>query len=232
VRVLSLIHQDDAPTGTFADAVRKRNGELVEWNPANGPPPAAPESFDAVFVFGGGMHVDQEDEHPWLRDENSLIKGLLAERVPVLGVCLGGQLIAKAAGAHVGPAPHEEIGWHEVVMTPEARTDPVFAGVPERFDAFQWHQYAFDLPEGAVPLGRSPAGLQAYRLGDSAWGLQFHAEVTRKIVEGWLASDGGRREIDLAPIERWAELGRGLADRFLELATRPRRSHPVATPAS
>jgi GMP synthase (glutamine-hydrolysing) len=232
VRVLSLIHQDDAPTGTFVDAVRERGGELVEWNLANGAPPAPPETFDAVFIFGGGMHVDQEEQHPWLRDEDSLIKGLLAEQVPVFGVCLGGQLIAKAAGAHVGPASREEVGWHEVELTPEAGTDPLFAGVPERFDAFQWHQYSFDLPEGAVPLARSPVGLQAYRIGDVAWGIQFHAEVTRSIVEGWIASDGGGRQIDLSPIDHWAELGRGLADRFLELATRrPHRGRPVATRA-
>jgi GMP synthase (glutamine-hydrolysing) len=233
VRVLSLIHQDDAPTGTFADAVRERNGELLEWNVANGALPATLESFNAVFIFGGGMHVDQEEEHPWLRDEDSLIKGLLAEQVPVFGVCLGGQLVAKAAGANVRPAPQEEVGWHEVELTREARTDPVFADVPERFDAFQWHQYAFDLPNGAVPLARNSVGLQAYRLGDSAWGIQFHAEVTRRIVEGWLASDGGGRSIDLSPIERWAELGRGLADRFLDhAARRPRRGRPVATRAS
>jgi GMP synthase (glutamine-hydrolysing) len=233
VRVLSLIHQDDAPTGTFADAVRERDGELVEWNVANGALPAAPESFDAVFIFGGGMDVDQEGQHPWLRDEDSLIRRLLAEQVPVFGVCLGGQLIAKAAGAHVGRAPQEEVGWHEVTLTPEARTDPVFARVPERFDAFQWHHYAFDLPGGAVPLARNPVGLQAYRLGESAWGIQFHAEVTRPIVEGWIASDGGGRSIDLSAIERWAELGLTLADRFLELATRrPRHGRPVATRAS
>jgi GMP synthase-like glutamine amidotransferase len=233
VRVLSLIHQDEAPTGTFADAVRERNGELLEWNVANGTPPSEPEDFDAAFIFGGGMHVDQEEAHPWLRDEDALIKRLLAERVPVFGVCLGGQLVAKAAGARVGPALHEEVGWHEVELTPEADSDPVFAGVPRRFDAFQWHQYAFDLAPGAVALGRNAVGLQAYRLGDSAWGIQFHAEVTRSIVEVWLASDGSGRTIDLAPIDRWAELGRGLADRFLEVAARrPRRGRPAATRAS
>jgi GMP synthase (glutamine-hydrolysing) len=232
VRVLSLIHQDDAPTGTFADAVRERGGELFEWNVANGTPPSNPDAFDAVFIFGGGMHVDQEEAHPWLRDEEVLIKRLLAERVPVFGVCLGGQLIAKAAGAHVAPAPHEEVGWHEVELTPEAATDPVIAGVPKRFDAFQWHEYVFDLPPGAVPLARNPVGLQAYQLGEAAWGIQFHAEVTRRIVEGWLASDGSGRSIDLSPIQRWAELGRGLAGRFLEVATHPRRGRAVATRAS
>jgi GMP synthase-like glutamine amidotransferase len=233
VRVLSLIHQDDAPTGTFADAVRERGGELSEWNLARGAPPEPPEAFDAVFVFGGKMHVDQENQHPWLRDEDELIKSLLAAQVPLLGVCLGGQLIAKAAGAQVGPATREEVGWQEVELTTEAAGDPLFAAAPERFDAFQWHSYAFDLPPGGVPLARSPVDLQAFRIGDSAWGIQFHAEVTREIVEGWLASDGSGRRIDLAPIERWAQVGRALADRFLDVAARrPRRERPAATRAS
>jgi GMP synthase (glutamine-hydrolysing) len=233
VRVLSLIHQDDAPTGTFADAVRERGGELTEWNLVRGAPPEPPEAFDAVFVFGGGMHVDQEDQHPWLREEEDLIKGLLAADLPLLGVCLGGQLIAKAAGGHVGPAPEEEVGWHEVELTPEAAGDALFAGAPERFAAFEWHSYAFDLPPGGVPLARNPFGLQAFRIGDSAWGIQFHAEVTREIVEGWLASDRTGRRIDLGPMEQWARVGRALADRFLDVvARRPRRERPAATPAS
>jgi GMP synthase (glutamine-hydrolysing) len=233
VRVLSLIHQDDAPTGTFADAVREGGGELTEWNLARGAPPEPPEAFDAVFIFGGGVQVDQEDQHPWLRDEDDLIKSLLAAEVPLLGVCLGGQLIAKAAGGHVGPAPREEVGWHEVQLTPEAAGDPLFASGPERFDTFQWHSYAFDLPPGGVPLARNPVGLQAYRIGDSVWGIQFHAEVTREIVEGWLASDRSGQRIDLAPMERWARVGRALADRFLDVAARrPRRERPAATRAS
>jgi GMP synthase (glutamine-hydrolysing) len=233
VRVLSLIHQDDAPTGTFAVAVRERGGDLLEWNVVRGAPPEPPETFDAVLVFGGGMHVDQEDQHPWLREEEDLIKGLLAAELPLLGVCLGGQLIAKAAGAHVGPAAQEEVGWHEVELTPEAAGDPLFAAAPERFDAFQWHSYTFDLPPGGVPLARNPVGLQAYRLGDSAWGIQFHAEVTREIVEGWLASDRTGRQFDLAPMEQWARVGRALADRFLDVAARhPRRERPAATRAS
>jgi GMP synthase-like glutamine amidotransferase len=231
VRVLSLIHQEDAPTGTFADAVHARGAELTEWNITSGPPPEPPESYDAVFVFGGAMHVDQDDKHPWLRDEDDLVKRLLANEVPLFGVCLGSQLIAKAAGAHVASAPREEVGWHEVELTTESADDPVLRGVPRKFTAFQWHSYAFELPPGATPLARSDVGLQAYRLGDFAWGIQFHAEVTQEIVDGWARSDG-RRPFDPAPMESWGRLGRGLADRFLERASRPRRSRPVATRAS
>jgi GMP synthase (glutamine-hydrolysing) len=233
VRVLSLIHQDDAPTGVFAEAVDERGGELTEWNITRGAPPEQPTSYDAVFIFGGAMHADQEAQHPWLRDEDDLIRELLAKEIPAFGVCLGGQLIAKAAGARVGPASRPEIGWHEVETTPEAAADPLFAGLPERFDAFQWHSYAFELPPGAIPLARSAVGLQAYRLGESAWGIQFHAEVTQQIVEGWAASDGTGRRFDVGPMESWNRIGRALAGRFLDAATRrPRRARRAATPAS
>lgn len=233
MRVLSLIHQDDAPTGVFADAVRERGGDLTEWNITRGAPPEPPASYDAVFVFGGAMHVDQEAQHPWLREEDGLINELLDEQVPLFGVCLGSQLIAKAAGAKVGPAPCEEIGWHEVETTPEAAGDRVFKGLPERFRAFQWHSYAFELPPGGVPLARNPVGLQAYRLGATAWGIQFHAEVTREIVESWAASDGAGRRFDLAPMPDSNRIGRELAGRFLDVsALGPRRAPRAATSAT
>ena len=234
MRVLSLIHQPDAPTGTFADAVRDRGGELLEWTARNGPPPQDPESFEAIFVFGGAMHVDQEQKHPWLREEDALIKSLLAASIPTFGVCLGGQLLAKAAGARVGPASEEEVGWYDVELTAEAKDDPVFRELPERFRALQWHSYGFDLPQGAVALATSPVCLQAYRLGERAWGVQFHPEVNTKILQGWLRHPEARgRAFDLAPMESWTRLGRGLADRFLDLAARrPRPSRRAATRAS
>jgi GMP synthase (glutamine-hydrolysing) len=234
VRVLSLIHQDDAPAGTFADAVRERGAELFEWTASNGPTPEDPEAFDAVFVFGGAMHVDQGDQHPWLRHEDEVLKALLAADVPTFGVCLGGQLLAKAAGARVGPAPEPEIGWYDVELTPEASADPIFGKLPNRFRALQWHSYAFDLPPGALALAVSPLCLQAYRLGERAWGVQFHPEVSTPILQGWLRHPEARgRSFDLAPMASWARLGRGLAERFLALAARrPPRARPATTQAS
>ena len=233
MRVLSLIHQDDAPTGIFAEAVHERGAQLTECNIARDGPPRPPDSYDAVFVFGGAMHVDQEERHGWLRDEDELLKRLLAAEVPLFGVCLGAQLIAKAAGARVGPAVREEVGWHPVELTPEAGGDPVLGELPERFDAFQWHSYAFELPPDGVRLARSAVGLQAYRVGAAAWGIQFHAEVTREIVEGWMASDRAGRRFDVAPMESWNRIGRGLAARFLDVAARhPRPGRRAATPAS
>jgi GMP synthase-like glutamine amidotransferase len=104
MRVLCLTHEDDGPAGLFAEVVRERGDEILEWNVSQGPPPEPPESFDALIVFGGSMHVDQEDRHPWLTGQLDLIRQAVERSQPLLGVCLGGQMLARASGAHVGPA--------------------------------------------------------------------------------------------------------------------------------
>ena len=221
MRVLSLIHEDEAPSGVFGEVVREQGHELVEWNFRRGRPPATDE-YDAYLVFGGAMHVDQEHQHPWLREEDDLLRELLERGAPVFGVCLGSQLVAKAAGARVGPADEPEIGWFDVELTAEAADDPVFGGLPPRFEAFQWHSYAFELPPGAVPLARNAACLQAFRAGEQAWGVQFHPEVTEDIVQSWLKFVDGkpeRPELDFAPLRQWNQLGRRLCAAFLAAAS-------------
>jgi GMP synthase (glutamine-hydrolysing) len=220
--------------GTFADVVRERGDELLEWTAPNGPPPEDPEAFDAAFVLGGAMHVDQEEQHPWLLQEHQVIETLLATDVPTFGVCLGGQLLARVAGARVGPVPKPEIGWYEVELSPEAKADPLFGKLPHRFQALQWHSYAFELPPRAVALATSPVCLQAYRLGERAWGVQFHPEVNAPILESWLRDPEARgKGFETGSIESWSRLGRGLAGRFLELAAQlPPRSRRAATRAS
>jgi GMP synthase (glutamine-hydrolysing) len=229
VRVLSIIHQEDAASGVFADAAAERGDELTEWSISDGDgPPGRVESYDAVLVFGGAMHVDQEHRHPWLRNEDELLRGLLDRRIPVLGVCLGAQLVAKALRARVGPLARPQIGWFDVEQTPEAADDPLFADLPRRFSTFQWHSYAFDLPADAVPLARDPVCLQAYRAGESAWGIQFHAEVTKESVDDWFRSskppdapldlDALREETE-EKIAGWNEFGKRLCGRFLDAAS-------------
>ena len=169
------------------------------------------------------MHADQEHRNPWLREENLFLQRLLDLGLPVLGVCLGAQLLAKAAHAGVGPATEPEIGWHPVELTAEAREDPVFAGLPERFEAFQWHYYTYGLPAGAVELARSPVCTQAFRLGDRAWGIQFHAEVTGAEAQSWIedepdACSPGLAEETRERIGDWSALGRDLCGAFLAVA--------------
>jgi GMP synthase (glutamine-hydrolysing) len=219
VRVLSLTHEHDGHSGLFGDVVRERGDELLEWNVSQGPPPESPADFDALVVFGGSMHVDQEERHPWLMGQYDLMTDALERGQPLLGVCLGGQLLARVAGAHVGPASRPEIGWFEIGLTPEGTADPVLGALPERFEAFEWHSYAFEVPPDGVLLAENPVGAQGFRVGEAAWGVQFHPEVTREMLEAWRAqSEGSAPPVPLEPIERWNALGRRLANAFFDFA--------------
>jgi GMP synthase (glutamine-hydrolysing) len=244
VRVLSITHQPDAASGVFGDAVRERGHQLDEWQISTDPEPPAPvESYDAVLVFGGAMHVDQEARHGWLRDEHALLQRFLADGVPTFGVCLGGQLVAKALGAHVRRMPSPEIGWFDVDLTPEAADDPVFAGLPERFTAFQWHSYCFELPQDGLALARNDRCLQGFRVG-RAWGIQFHPEVTPEDLAEWLRTADPKEDgpIDVKALRAeseqriadWNELGRELCARFLAVAeaTRPDATTRATSPRS
>src|SRR5437667_12154736 len=113
MRVLAIVHQRDAGPGVFGDAIRARSLELDVWiRGESESPPADPLSYDAVLTFGGAMHADHEEGHPWLRDEKALLAELLERGVPLLAVCLGAQLLAEAAGAPARRAREPEIGWH------------------------------------------------------------------------------------------------------------------------
>ena len=229
MRALSIEHQRDAGPGVFADTFRDRGAQLDRWLIAEGPPPAQPAGYDAVLTFGGAMHADQEADHPWLGYEKSLLADLIERRVPLLGMCLGSQLVAEAAGAHPRRAPAPEIGWHEVELTPEGADDPVLGGLPARFSAFQWHSYEAPLPPGATALARSPVCLQAFRLDGPAWGIQFHAEVSTEDADYWITdyrSDPDAVRIGLDPealraethaaIAAWNDVGRAMCERFVD----------------
>jgi GMP synthase (glutamine-hydrolysing) len=210
MRVLSIVH-DASPTGgggLFEQVAVERGDVLDRWVTTNGAAPVDPEAWDGVMVFGGVMHPDEDAEHPWLADELRFIGRALENGVPLLGVCLGSQLIARAAGATVRPADAAEVGWCSVDLTDAGVADPLLGVLPRRVDAFQWHYYTFDLPTGAVELASSPAARQAFRLGDRAWGIQFHAEVERQMLEAWFGE--GREELGKPLDAVWAETNRHL----------------------
>jgi GMP synthase (glutamine-hydrolysing) len=224
VRVLSVVHELDAGSGVF--------GDFPTWVPSAAPPPSAGD-FDALMVFGGSMHVDQNDGHPWLDPEKQFIRDALARDVPILGVCLGSQLLAEVAGARPHRMADPEIGWYDVEITEAGAADPVLGPLAPSASLFAWHHYAAPLPDGAVELARTPACTHAFRIeGKPAWGVQFHAEVTRENLFGWL--DGWENSeavhTSLDPdairaaserrIEEQNEIGRGLAERFLAEAER------------
>jgi GMP synthase-like glutamine amidotransferase len=232
MRALAIVHQRDAGPGVFADVFRAGGVGLDCWTPTESrAPPQPPEAYDAVLVLGGAMHADQDDHHPWLRAEKATLREMLAQDVPLLGVCLGAQLLAEAAGAAVRRARRPEIGWRAVEVTREGSSDPVLGPLAPRFEAFQWHSYEFTLAPGATALATSDVCLQAYRLGGRAWGIQFHAEVSRADAESWiddyrndedamrvgLDPEALRRDTDLR-IGAWNDLGRSLSERFFEAA--------------
>jgi GMP synthase (glutamine-hydrolysing) len=187
VRVLAIVHQPDAGPGVFAEAIEAAGATVEEWSIATAPdPPTDPFGYDAVLVLGGAVHADQEDRHPWLAAERSLLRELLDAEKPLLGLCLGAQTLAGAAGAPPRRAARPEIGWHRVEVTPEGREDPLLGPLAPDFDAFQWHSYECPLPPDAVPLATSEVCLQAFRAGPTAWGLQFHPEVSAADARHWI----------------------------------------------
>jgi GMP synthase-like glutamine amidotransferase len=231
MRALAIVHQKDAGPGVFAEEMAERGVELHEWllsERGTGPQLEIAE-YDAVLTFGGAMHADQEDRHPWLRFEKDFLAAMIDDRMPVLAVCLGNQLLAEAAGGLARRAGEPEIGWLEVEVTEEGRADPVIGPLAPSFEAFQWHSYEALPPEDAVILARSPVCAQAYRVGEVAWGIQFHAEVSAIDAGNWIAdyrTDEDAVRIGVDPealgaeteqrIGDWNRLGRELCGRFLD----------------
>jgi GMP synthase (glutamine-hydrolysing) len=232
VNVLAIVYQRDAGPGVFAEAIEAAGDRLEQWLPARDPlPPRELGEYDAVISLGGAMHAHQEREHPWLAEQKQMLGRLLDAGTPLLGVCLGAQLVAEAAGAEVRRAPVPEIGWYPVEAESEAAGDRLLGPLAPSFMAFEWHSYEFSLPPGATPLGRTEACLQGFRLGAAAWAIQFHAEVARSDLESWIddyASDpdavaAGIDPEALAAVTRaelpgFNRLGRDLCRRFLDVA--------------
>jgi GMP synthase (glutamine-hydrolysing) len=227
--VLAVLHGKSVRAGIFGEVLAERGHRLEEWSLAwDTPLPRPLDAYGAVLVFGGAMHADQDQHHPWLREEDLFLHRLLDLHTPVLGICLGAQLLAKAAHAPVYPANEAEIGWFPVELTEAAAEDAVLSRLPQRFVAFQWHYYTHGLPAGAVELARSTVCTQAFRLGENAWGVQFHPEVTLAQVEGWAEQDENELPVSGEAfvketrdrIEEWNALGTGLCAGFMEVAER------------
>jgi GMP synthase (glutamine-hydrolysing) len=147
-----------------------------------------PDEFAAIIPLGGNGHAWEADHVPVLRSEQQLLRSAVQHGVPVLGVCLGGQLLAGALGGDVSTAAEPEIGWLEITPTDSAHEDPVFRVLETAEGVYQWHMDVFEPPPGAVVLARSAASPnQAFRVdGKDAWGIQFHPEVTPELWELWV----------------------------------------------
>lgn len=231
---LAIRHAEHEHIGTIANAL-KRAGigyrYLDVYRGAAVPPSLA--GWGGLIVMGGSMGVYETARYPFLAAERDLICQAAEESLPVLGICLGSQLIAGALGAQVYPGPQKEIGWYPVeVVEP---LDELTQGLPSSFMGFHWHGDTFDLPSGATPLFRSQLyANQGFRWGRKIYALQFHLEVTAAMVADWLNDPGCQAEIAAVPgldpetirhgrrqhageLER---IGAQVFDRFLSIAAR------------
>jgi GMP synthase (glutamine-hydrolysing) len=190
-RVCVLIHADPETPGLIAESLARRGIELETIRGYAGESiPKGMKGRDALLVMGGPMGVYEQERYPFLRGEIDLIRDALKAGKPVLGVCLGSQLLATALGAKVAPA-RKEIGWFPVTLSDAAASDPLWPGVDRTFVPFHWHGDAFEIPAGGVSLASSGiTPFQAFRHGRNTYGLLFHLEVNEGMLRGMLAHFG------------------------------------------
>lgn len=239
--VCAIQHVPCETLGLIA-SVLKRQGLAVKLvRPFRGERiPRSLRGCAGLVVMGGPMGVYEQDQHPFLADEIRLLQRAVREAKPVLGVCLGSQLLAAALDAPVTPGRRKEIGWHAVTLTSAASKDPLWRGLERRFVGYHWHGDVFELPRGAVSLARSDLTRnQAFRFGESAYGILFHLEVGAKMIArmtktfraeleqaGVAGADIlGAATQHLPPLQ---EIGATVFSRWAELAAEGRAEAPPA----
>lgn len=218
--ILVLRHELFEHLGNFAGAFANRKVTFIYHDLGE---PIPQDAFDGLVVMGGPMSAN--DPLPGLKGELGVIEEALKTGKPILGICLGSQLIARALGARVYRNRELEIGWAPVHLTDAGQSDPLFQGMksPETF--FHWHGDTFDLPPGAEWLAWSEKTRhQAYRYGRNVYGIQFHPEVTAAMIEEWSNAPVNcgdvatlRAPIDAAAFDQ-ESTARQIADRWISLA--------------
>jgi GMP synthase-like glutamine amidotransferase len=227
--LLCVRHQATCPVGVLGeefDAQGMPWRYLDAWKEDSAPDLS---EVSGLVVLGGEMNVDQVDQFPFLKTVRDLTRDAIEAGMPVLGVCLGAQVMARALGAEVTRSPIKEIGFVEVEATDAGRVDPVLGAFAPRSSVFQFHEDICALPEGAELLFRGKdVPVQAFKVGERAYGVQFHLEVTLNEVDSWctdtpnLEQDwGATKEAVVAQAEellgQQQERGRAVARRFLEV---------------
>ena len=210
-RVYVFQHVACEDLGTFADvlAVRDFRTDYVRLF-AGDDLPQDWTTARALILLGGPMSVNDESQYGYLAQEKTMIRDALRRRTPILGICLGAQLLASAAGAHVYPGTRPEIGWAAVSLTEAGHRDPLLSGLASLAAVFHWHGETFDLPPGAVCLASSSVTAnQALRIGSRAYGLQFHLEVDAPMIDAWMRAYPHDLAPDAGAAARWIEADTG-----------------------
>jgi len=233
-------HVAAEPLGTLHARIRAR-GHRIRFHNFERHPEAQPNTdrYHGLIVLGGPMNVMDQHRHPHLKTELLAIEAALRQEKPVLGICLGAQLLAHVLGAPVRRHVQQEIGWYDLVTTGPGRDDPVLGPIGEVSPVFQWHGCTYDLPTGAVQLARTDTcEQQAFRFGANAYGFQFHMEADEAMIDRWLRLPAYRDELAAAGIGRDEQSIRAATEaqmrrmrpaaestfnRFLDLVGRPER---------
>jgi len=192
--VLILQQLSIEPAALLAEIVHDEGWETVPVLAKNEPVPVALDGYAGLIVMGGPMSAN--DVHlDFIAAELKLLKKAIAQDFPVLGICLGSQLLAKAAGATIHAAAEHELGWYPLTPLASAADDPLFSDSADGLDVFQWHGETFSLPEEATLLASCESvPHQAFRLGSCQYGLQFHIEVDEAIIRTWIDANDADRE--------------------------------------
>ena len=241
-RILVFQHVAAEPLGTLDPLIRQR-GHRIRFVNFEREPDAQPnvDRYRGLVVLGGPMNVEEQHARPHLRTELRAIERMLELGRPVLGICLGAQLLAHVLGAPVRRIERPEIGWYPLLSTEAGLRDPVLAPLGKAASVFQWHGRHFEVPREAVHLARTEScEQQAFRYGDNAYGFQFPLEMDAPLIERWLANPVYRDELDAAGLPHDAEAIRALTSRhiapmqaqaeavfnnFLDLVGRPERRY-------
>jgi GMP synthase (glutamine-hydrolysing) len=197
--VLVFQHDPFEDLGFFAEVLEKQGASYRVIRLFHGEMPEAElKDVGLLIVLGGPMGVDDEESFPFLRWEKRIIRAAIDEALPILGICLGAELIASTLGTQVFRGPVKEIGWTPISITPYGQVDSLIGYLPENATVFEWHGDGFDLPAGAIRLASSAHySTQAFRVGKTVYGLQFHLEVTPRMIERWMEQRS--KDLALAP---------------------------------
>lgn len=226
-KILVFQHVAAEPLGTL-DALIRDRGHRIRFINFEREPDAQPDvdRYQGLIVLGGPMNVSDQVARPHLRTELRCIERALKQGKPVLGICLGSQLLAHALGAQVRRHQVDEIGWYRWRPTEHAMSDPVLAPMCDLSPIFQWHSCTFDIPRDAVHLGRTEScENQAFRYGDNAYGFQFHLEMDRPLIQRWLNNPDYQQELAGCGIGYGAE--QILTDTEQHIATMQRHATEV-----
>lgn len=179
------------PGGTVVEELERESVPFRIVDAWKGEPLPAPEDIGGIVAFGGSMHANDLDRHPFLAAERDLLHAATERGTPVLGICLGGQILALAKGANLRPSPTVEFGYTPIAPTHEGERDALISVFEPGDRVFHWHEDTFDVPGGATLLAVGEAVRnQAFRYGETAWGVQFHPEITAEVLDGWLGVAG------------------------------------------